>query len=176
MALLHDRPAVGRACLQLVPPFEEEGEHVARVPAAVGRAAVPRRRRAHRRALEHTVDPLREHRRAPCLLRTRSDAVLALRLLAEYLADTILDGGAPPFDMANECDPQRFGGWATEAYVADKMAETYAHNNRVAYPFENRRAGRCALPPSPLYAPLRWCSRAAAAKLTGGATESAMHS
>lgn len=66
--------------------------------------------------------------------------------LAEFLAGIIVND-EEPWHMPDLC-PLRFGGaepWASPGYVAAKVKETYSHNNRVAYPFENRQAGRALL-------------------------------
>lgn len=67
--------------------------------------------------------------------------------LAEYLGGIILDG-EQPWEMTTYCDPLRFGSWVTEGYVQEKVAETYSHNNCVAYDFENRKGGREHVPTS----------------------------
>lgn len=58
-----------------------------------------------------------------------------------YLAHIIVKG-EQPYDMATEFDPLRYGGWANDEYTASKIVETYAHNNAVSYPHENRVGGR----------------------------------
>ena len=68
--------------------------------------------------------------------------------LSEYLAH-IMTEGEQPYDMATEFDPLRYGGWATDAYTASKVAETYSHNNSVVYPHENRAGGRDLMPHPP---------------------------
>jgi len=68
--------------------------------------------------------------------------------LSEYLAH-IMTEGEQPYDMATEFDPLRYGGWATDAYTASKVTETYSHNNSVVYPHENRTAGRDLVPHPP---------------------------
>ncbi len=51
--------------------------------------------------------------------------------------------GEQPYDLSAECAPTRYGAnWASDGFAAAKIAETYAHNNRVSYPHENRPAGR----------------------------------
>lgn len=67
--------------------------------------------------------------------------------LSEYLAGIILDG-EQPFEMTAQCDPLRYNTWCTPGYVAGKVAETYSHNNKVSYDFENRVGGRDAVPTS----------------------------
>ena len=47
--------------------------------------------------------------------------------------------------MATEFDPLRYGAWATPSYTQSKIIETYSHNNSIAYPHENRPAGRAAV-------------------------------
>ncbi|KAH8068906.1 oxidoreductase [Aureococcus anophagefferens] len=61
--------------------------------------------------------------------------------LAEYLKAVMLDG-EQPYDLSNECDPLRYGPWATDGYAKAKVVETYSANNAVGWPFENRDAGR----------------------------------
>ncbi|KAJ8603772.1 hypothetical protein CTAYLR_000328 [Chrysophaeum taylorii] len=61
--------------------------------------------------------------------------------LAEHLKTLMLDG-EQPYDLAAECDPLRYGRWANDDYAAAKIAETYRMNNKPAYAFENRKAGR----------------------------------
>ena len=62
--------------------------------------------------------------------------------LAEYLSGVMVDG-EQPYDLSAECAPTRYGAnWASDGFAAAKIAETYAHNNRVSYPHENRPAGR----------------------------------
>eukprot|EP00658_Telonema_sp_P-2_P033315 TRINITY_DN2447_c0_g1_i4.p1 TRINITY_DN2447_c0_g1~~TRINITY_DN2447_c0_g1_i4.p1 ORF type:complete len:506 (+),score=104.67 TRINITY_DN2447_c0_g1_i4:759-2276(+) len=71
--------------------------------------------------------------------------------LAEHLAAVMLEG-EQPFDLTAECDPLRYGNWATPEYVHAKVLDTYAKNNDVAYgSFENRPAGREHLAKHPLY-------------------------
>ena len=42
----------------------------------------------------------------------------------------------------------RYGNWANDTYTADKIAETYTHNNKVTYgSYENRSGGRDAILP-----------------------------
>ena len=40
--------------------------------------------------------------------------------LAEYLSHIMLNG-EQPYDMAAQCDPLRYGNWATPAYVEAKV-------------------------------------------------------
>eukprot|EP00656_Telonema_subtile_P026467 TRINITY_DN2843_c0_g1_i6.p1 TRINITY_DN2843_c0_g1~~TRINITY_DN2843_c0_g1_i6.p1 ORF type:complete len:487 (-),score=139.66 TRINITY_DN2843_c0_g1_i6:535-1995(-) len=62
--------------------------------------------------------------------------------LAEYLSALMLNGEQPS-DMAAECDPLRYGDWATPEYVQAKVKETYRLNNAVGFgPWENRQGGR----------------------------------
>ena len=68
--------------------------------------------------------------------------------LSEYLGHIICEG-EQPHDMATEFDPLRYGAWANDAYTASKVAETYAHNNSVVYPHENRQGGRADVPHPP---------------------------
>eukprot|EP00501_MAST-03F_sp_TOSAG23-6_P002006 GSMAST32.ASY1.ANO1.2091.1 assembled CDS len=78
--------------------------------------------------------------------------------LSEYLTSIMLDG-EQPFDAAANFDPVRYGSWATagtvigDAYTEDVVLDTYGKNNCIAYPFENRKAGRSHLVEiqSPLY-------------------------
>lgn len=60
--------------------------------------------------------------------------------IGKYLADWI-QTGEPPFEL-NECDPLRFGSWATDDYVVAKARESYGMNNAITYPHEERFAGR----------------------------------
>lgn len=60
--------------------------------------------------------------------------------IGKYLADWI-QNGEPPFEL-NECDPLRFGSWATDEFVMAKARESYGMNNAVTYPHEERFAGR----------------------------------
>ena len=56
------------------------------------------------------------------------------------LADWILEG-VPPVDMM-PLDVTRFGDWARKAYVLARSAETYGKRFAIAYPDEEREAGR----------------------------------
>ncbi|XP_071520063.1 dimethylglycine dehydrogenase, mitochondrial-like [Panulirus ornatus] len=60
--------------------------------------------------------------------------------IGRFLADWILNG-QPPFELT-ECDPLRFGSWATDDYVLAKTREGYGMNNAVTYPHEERFGGR----------------------------------
>lgn len=63
--------------------------------------------------------------------------------LSEYLGHIMLEGEQPAgFDCSDYFDPLRYGSWATDEFVSRKIQETYVHNNRIAFPFENRSAGR----------------------------------
>jgi len=63
--------------------------------------------------------------------------------LAEYLRSVVVDE-EQPYDLARECDPLRFGPWATDGFTKEKVIETYSMNNAPAYgAFENRKAGWC---------------------------------
>ncbi len=64
------------------------------------------------------------------------------------LADWILEG-VPPVDMM-PLDVTRFGDWARKAYVLARSAETYGKRFAIAYPDEEREAGR-PLKTSPVY-------------------------
>eukprot|EP00633_Aureoumbra_lagunensis_P005251 CAMPEP_0197317982 /NCGR_PEP_ID=MMETSP0891-20130614/49209_1 /TAXON_ID=44058 ORGANISM="Aureoumbra lagunensis, Strain CCMP1510" /NCGR_SAMPLE_ID=MMETSP0891 /ASSEMBLY_ACC=CAM_ASM_000534 /LENGTH=1265 /DNA_ID=CAMNT_0042808215 /DNA_START=89 /DNA_END=3887 /DNA_ORIENTATION=- len=61
--------------------------------------------------------------------------------LAEYLSGLMLSG-EQSIDLTNECDPLRFGPWATDAFTKAKVQETYSMNNAPSYAYENRKAGR----------------------------------
>ena len=43
-----------------------------------------------------------------------------------------------PWDAQDYFDPLRYGTWANDDYTVNKVQETYSHNNRVVYNFENR--------------------------------------
>jgi len=58
----------------------------------------------------------------------------------KYIADWILNG-EPEYDLV-ECDPERFGKWATLDYTLAKVREGYGMNNSVPFPHEEREAGR----------------------------------
>jgi dimethylglycine dehydrogenase len=58
------------------------------------------------------------------------------RYMAHYIAH-----GEPPYEL-NETDPSRFGDWAHDAFVRDKVTEVYGWNNHVHYPNENAPAAR----------------------------------
>ncbi|XP_070543164.1 dimethylglycine dehydrogenase, mitochondrial-like [Ptychodera flava] len=60
--------------------------------------------------------------------------------LANYLAEWMING-EPPHDLI-ELDPARYGKWTTRDYLIAKITESYALNNLVGYPFEERHAGR----------------------------------
>lgn len=49
--------------------------------------------------------------------------------------------GEPPFDLI-ECEPGRYGNWATREYVLAKCRETYGFNNQMMHPKLERWAGR----------------------------------
>lgn len=49
--------------------------------------------------------------------------------------------GEPPYELT-EADPSRFGNWATNEWVGDKVKEAYGWNNTIAYFNENRPAAR----------------------------------
>lgn len=61
--------------------------------------------------------------------------------LAEYLAHIMVEG-EQPFDMAAQCDPLRYGSWASDAVITDIVRDSYSKNNACSYAFENRKAGR----------------------------------
>ena len=60
--------------------------------------------------------------------------------IGKYLADWMIDG-EPPFDLI-ECEPGRYGHWATREYVLAKVRETYGLNNEMIHPKLERWAGR----------------------------------
>jgi dimethylglycine dehydrogenase len=68
------------------------------------------------------------------------------------LAEWVVQGG-PEWDLWS-CDPRRFGGYAGTGYAVARAIETYRHEYAVAFPREERLAGRPALV-SPLYPLLR---------------------
>eukprot|EP00515_Schizochytrium_aggregatum_P017301 CAMPEP_0202098848 /NCGR_PEP_ID=MMETSP0965-20130614/2104_1 /ASSEMBLY_ACC=CAM_ASM_000507 /TAXON_ID=4773 /ORGANISM="Schizochytrium aggregatum, Strain ATCC28209" /LENGTH=869 /DNA_ID=CAMNT_0048667351 /DNA_START=74 /DNA_END=2683 /DNA_ORIENTATION=+ len=62
--------------------------------------------------------------------------------LSEYLAHIVLEGEQPSWlDATDYFDPLRYGAWANDAFTVAKIQETYTHNNRIVYPFENRSGG-----------------------------------
>ena len=61
--------------------------------------------------------------------------------IGKYIADWI-QNGEPPFEL-NDCDPLRFGSWATDDYTLKKAREGYGMNNAIAFPHEERFAGMC---------------------------------
>ena len=64
------------------------------------------------------------------------------------LADWILEGD-PPIDMM-PLDVSRFGDWATKGYTLARTAENYGKRFAIAYPAEEREAGRPLRTP-PIY-------------------------
>ncbi|XP_072166701.1 dimethylglycine dehydrogenase, mitochondrial-like [Diadema setosum] len=60
--------------------------------------------------------------------------------VGRYLKDWIMDG-EPPYDLI-EADPDRYGKWCTLDYQRVKVSESYGMNNAVAFPKEERFAGR----------------------------------
>jgi dimethylglycine dehydrogenase len=63
--------------------------------------------------------------------------------LAEYLGHIMLEGEQPQaFDASDAFDPLRYGAWADDAFAVNKIKESYAHNNKIVYNYENRSAGR----------------------------------
>ncbi len=70
------------------------------------------------------------------------------KVIAEYILD-----GAPEWDMW-AIDPRRYAGYATKAYAVARAVETYGNEYAIAFPDEERPAGRPALA-SPLYGALR---------------------
>lgn len=70
------------------------------------------------------------------------------KMLAEWVVD-----GAPEWD-GWVFDPRRFTGYATTAYTAAKAVELYGQEYAVAFPFEERPAGRPART-TPLYPVLK---------------------
>jgi dimethylglycine dehydrogenase len=66
----------------------------------------------------------------------------------QALAEWVVHGGAER-DLWS-CDPRRFGAYATKTYALARAVEIYQHEYAVAYPRDQRPAGRPALT-SPLY-------------------------
>ena len=64
--------------------------------------------------------------------------------MAEWIVD-----GAPEWDLW-ALDPRRYTGYATQSYVRAKALELYQHEYAIAFPFEERPAGRPAKT-TPLY-------------------------
>ncbi|XP_027056532.1 dimethylglycine dehydrogenase, mitochondrial-like [Pocillopora damicornis] len=60
--------------------------------------------------------------------------------IGKYLSDWMIDG-EPPFDLI-ECEPGRYGNWASREYVLAKCRETYGLNNQIMHPKLERWAGR----------------------------------
>ena len=60
--------------------------------------------------------------------------------IGKYLADWMING-EPPFDLI-ECEPGRYGNWATREYVMEKCRETYGLNKEIMHPKLERWAGR----------------------------------
>jgi dimethylglycine dehydrogenase len=58
------------------------------------------------------------------------------------LANWIVEG-EPPFDVL-ETDPRRFGGYAALPYTIARGVDNYEHEYVIAYPYEERPAGRPA--------------------------------
>ncbi len=70
------------------------------------------------------------------------------------LAEWIING-APEWDLWS-CDPRRFGSYATPAYTLAKAVDVYENEYAVAFPYEERAAGR-PLRTSPLHQRLAAC-------------------
>ena len=60
--------------------------------------------------------------------------------LGRYMAHYI-KYGEPPYEL-NETDPSRYGEWAHDEFVREKVREVYGWNNHVHYPNENAPAAR----------------------------------
>jgi dimethylglycine dehydrogenase len=60
--------------------------------------------------------------------------------LGKYVAEWIVNG-EPAYEL-NETDPCRYGYWAHQDFVADKVTETYGWNNHVHFPNENGPTAR----------------------------------
>ena len=58
------------------------------------------------------------------------------RSLAEWVVD-----GAPEWDLW-ALDPRRYTAYATRRYTVAKAVELYQHEYAIAFPFEERPAGR----------------------------------
>jgi len=54
--------------------------------------------------------------------------------------------GEPPYELL-EADPARYGAWATPAWTAEKVKESYGWNNHVAHFNENRPRARPVVHP-----------------------------
>eukprot|EP00400_MALV-I_sp_L67-5_P001064 gene1064-362_t len=64
--------------------------------------------------------------------------------LGRYLTEWIATG-EPPYELT-ECDPARYGPWATRDWVSDKVREAYGWNNVVSYPNSNMPRARPVQP------------------------------
>ena len=60
--------------------------------------------------------------------------------IGKFLADWI-QAGEPPYDLI-EFDPCRYGPWTTDEYSLAKCRESYGMNTALAFPREERFAGR----------------------------------
>lgn len=77
--------------------------------------------------------------------------------LSEYLGHVILEGEQPAgFDASDIFSPLRYNSsWANDDYTEAKIKETYTHNNKIVYNYENRSAGRLTFKqPYPLHSVL----------------------
>ena len=55
-----------------------------------------------------------------------------------------------PWDAIDYFDPLRYDSWANDNFIQEKISETYTHNNKIVYPFENRSAGLDQLQQNPI--------------------------
>lgn len=69
--------------------------------------------------------------------------------LAEYLGYIMLNQ-EQPWDAIDYFDPLRYDSWANDNFIQEKISETYTHNNKIVYPFENRSAGLDQLQQNPI--------------------------
>ena len=69
--------------------------------------------------------------------------------VGQYLADWICEGEAP-YELV-EFDPLRYNSWTNVDYAIAKTRESYGYNTALAYPHEERLAGRPTTRPRPLY-------------------------
>ena len=69
--------------------------------------------------------------------------------VGQYLADWITTGEAP-YELS-EFDPLRYNSWTDVEFSLAKTRESYGYNTALAYPHEERFAGRPTTRPRPLY-------------------------
>jgi dimethylglycine dehydrogenase len=94
----------------------------------------------------HLVGPAPEWDKAPNFWQACAESygIAHSAGLGRYLSSWILDG-EPPYEL-RECDPGRYGPWATKDWVGEKVAEAYGMNNHAHCPNENLFAARPVLP------------------------------